>query len=272
KKWIATDDYYADLDENNFTVELATGRPIALTLSSTSCLISRSLCYDRYKENYNKGPGATTTNNLARTEWKSAGYVGSGDDWNGAIWIMRDEHAQAHGYLIMNDYFVYTTKRRLSGEHVAQDTLKLYTSSSMIYVMAHGSPNGYNMVDSIEGEDVQEWGLLGPSVLILISCSAGRTDVDDIQKTISLSFMSVGTNAYMGGTRTEWTEGSPEISFYYLKAVVGNDATVGIAFRDAKNYFVKEYVETGKLDYYHAGIKELYGEPAFDPYTPNIQG
>ncbi|MDI6856378.1 MAG: C25 family cysteine peptidase [Candidatus Thermoplasmatota archaeon] len=272
KKWIATDDYYSNLDENEFTVELASGRPIALSLSATSCLLSRSLCYDKYKENYNEGAGATTTNNLANTEWKSAGYVGSGDDWNGAIWMMRPEHARAHRYLLQNDYFVYTTKRRLSGETVAQDILKLYTSSSMIYVMAHGSPSGYNMVDSIEGEDVQEWGLLGPSVLILISCSAGRIDVEDIDKTISLSFMSVGTNAYIAGTRTEWTEGSPEISFYCLRSLVSEDAAVGIAFRDAKNYFVKEYVETGKLDYYHAGIKQLYAEPAFNPYTPNIEG
>ncbi|MDI6916226.1 MAG: C25 family cysteine peptidase [Thermoplasmatales archaeon] len=268
KRWIATDDYFANLDEDEFTVELACGRPIALSVNATSCLISRSLCYDEYKEKYNEGPGATSTNDVAGTEWKSAAYVGSGDDWNGAIWSMRPEHREARTYLLENDYFVYTTKRRLTGEHVAQQLLELYTSSSMIYVMAHGSPSGYQMVDGITGADVQEWGFLGPSVLLLVSCSAGRTDVEDIQGTISLSFMSVGTNTYIAGTRTEFTEGSPKINFACLKAIVSEDATTGLAFRDAKNDFVKEYVETGKSDYYHAAIKQLYGDPAFNPYEP----
>ena len=268
KRWIATDDYFANLDENEFTVELACGRPIALSVDAASCLISRSLCYDGYKESYNNGPGATTTNGATGTEWKSNAYVGSGDDWNGAIWSMRPEHREARTYLLENDYFVYTTKRRLTGEHVAQDTLKLYTSSSMIYVMAHGSPSGYQMVDGITGEDVQEWGFLGPSVLLLVSCSAGRIDVEDIQSTISLSFMTVGTNTYIAGMRTESTEGSPKINFACLNGIVSEDATTGLAFRDAKNDFVKEYVETGNADYYHATIKQLYGDPAFNPYNP----
>ncbi len=258
-RWIATDDYYGDLDEEIEIVELAVGRVLTLSVEDTAALISRTLCYDRYMPNW---VADSPLNTITNAEWKSTAYLGVGDDWNGAIWGMTMQQAQTYWYLRNCGYTVYVTKGATTGEHTAQELLKLYTSSGIIYIMAHGSPSGYNMVDGINAEDVKEWPGTGPSFMLLVSCSAGRIDVKDIQDTITLAFMSVGMNTYIAGTRTEYTTGSPYICDDILKDVITNNLPVGIAHRNAKNNFVN-----GGGEYYHAGIKELYGDPVFIPYT-----
>ena len=185
---VATDDYYADLDGDYEIVDLACGRPIALTVEGASALCSRALCYDRYMCNWEADSRVTEA---LGDEWDSTAYVAKGDDWNGAIWAMTPEYWDCMKYFHDNQYNVVTTKRHQTGGSVAQDRMRLYTSSSFIYVMAHGYPEGYQNFDMIHSSDVKEWGIVGPSSMILTSCSAARIDVENVDETISLTFMAV---------------------------------------------------------------------------------
>ena len=106
---------------------------------------------------------------------------------------------------------------------------------------------------------------MGPSVLILTSCSAARIDIGDITTTISLNFIDSGVNAYFGGMRTEYTGPSPYMGMDIMESLVSEDLSVGIANRDAKNLFMENYDQT---EYYHSGIRQVYADPAFNPYEP----
>lgn len=258
--WIATDDYYADLDEDPYHVELAAGRVLALSTQGVAALISRSIFYDQYMSCWEAD---SRVNDLENCEWKDTAYVAKGDDWNGAMWVSTSDYWVEVNYLRVQGYTVHTTQRRATGATVSQGILHYYSSSSMIYVMAHGSPDSYQMVDSVESSEVRGWEM-GPSVQILTSCSAARTDVPDIENTISLTFIEVGTNAYIGGTRTENAGASPTLSSYAIESMVSSDESVGIACRDAKN----KYMEGRDDNYEESAIRILYGDPAFNPYQP----
>jgi hypothetical protein len=258
-KWIATDDYYGDLDSDHNQVELAAGRVLALSLSGTSALISRSLFYNKYMACWEAD---SRVSDAKDAEWKSTAYAAKGDDWNGAAWISTGDYWNIVYFLENQGYTVHTTQRRCSGATVSQDILQYYSSSSMICVMAHGAYDGYQIADSINSQDVKNWDM-GPSVQVLTSCSAARTDVTDIENAISLTFIEVGVNAYIGGTRTESAGYSPDLSANVIQIMVSNDATVGVAHRDAKNEFMN-----GHDNYEDSAMRILYGDPSFNPYQP----
>lgn len=258
-KWVATDDFYADIDEDPHYVELALGRVLALSKSGTSAMISRSICYNEYMEQW---IATSIMNDAKGSEWRETAYAGKGDDWNGAMYVMTREYWEEVGYLKNHGYTVHTTQRRATGATVSQDILEYYTSSNMIYVMAHGSADGYQMTDGITASDVKNWEM-GPSVQLLTSCSAARIDVPNIQNTISLAFIEVGVNSYIGGSRTESSADSPKLSSNAIESMVSSDETVGIACRNAKNLFMES-----DSNYEHSAMRVLYGEPAFDPYQP----
>lgn len=106
---------------------------------------------------------------------------------------------------------------------------------------------------------------MGPSVLILTSCSAGRMDLNDITTTISLNFIDSGVNSYFAGMRTEYIGSSPFIGMDIMESMVSEDLTIGLANRNAKNLYMETYAET---EYYHSGIRQVYGDPAFYPSSP----
>ncbi len=258
---IVTDDLYASIDDDLYGVELASGRPIGLSCETTSLLISRSYVYDDIAS---KVTADSTVSEVKRDQWCENAYVAKGDDWNGAIWLMTKNAHEEALYLRREGYNIYMTKRHETGKTVSQDLLKFYTSSSMIYIFAHGSPSGYQIIDGVSYSDVRNWNM-GPSVLILTSCSAGRIDVGDITTTISLNFIDSGVNSYFGGMRTEYTGSSPFLGMDIMESMVSEDLTIGLANRNAKNLFMETYAET---EYYHSGIRQVYGDPAFDPYEP----
>jgi hypothetical protein len=258
-KWVATDDLYADIDEDPHYVELALGRVLALSKSGTSALISRSICYSEYMQQW---IATSIMNDAKGSEWRDTAYAGKGDDWNGAMYVMTREYWEEVAYLQNQGYTVHTTQRRATGATVSQDILEYYSSSNMIYVMAHGSADGYQMTDGITASDVKNWEM-GPSVQLLTSCSAARTDVPNIQDTISLAFIEVGVNSYIGGSRTESSADSPTLSANAIESMVSSDESVGIACRNAKNLFMES-----DSNYEHSAMRVLYGEPAFDPFQP----
>lgn len=258
--YLATDDYYADLDNDSLEVELAIGRILALSPGGVSAMIARSLFYDTYMDNWEADSRVTE---VKGADWKETAYVGKGDDWNGAAWVSTGDYWYEVYYLQDQGYTVQTTQRRATGATVSQEILKYYSSSSLIYVLAHGSPDSYQLMDSVDSSDVRNWDL-GPSIQVLTSCSAARTDVSEIEETISLAFIEVGENAFIGGTRTESSGSSPTLSSYFIEGIVSSDETIGIAHRDAKN----RYTNGSENRYDDSAIRVLYGDPAFNPYQP----
>ena len=182
----------------------------------------------------------------------------------------------------------------------------------------------------------------GPSVMYVVSCITGRTDGLEPENTISQSFLHAGVNAYIGATRVTadpgyldprplpggWgigTLGLLKATFNYLlkneypdfhfgaviaeefiKEIINNDATTGMALRNAKNMYLPKdanstflwtppllfttgfsfidqelydslssphpsttgFERTKVLDKKYVAFHEftLYGDPAFNPY------
>jgi hypothetical protein len=210
-----------------------------------------------------QGWEATSRMNDAKDcEWKDTAYAAKGDDWNGAMYAMTRDYWEEVNYLKNHGYSVHTTQRRATGSTVSQDIMEYYSSSSMIYVIAHGSDDSYQNFDSITASEVKNWDM-GPSVQLLTSCSAARIDVPNIHNTISLAFIEVGVNSYIGGSRTESSADSPTLTGNAIQEMVSNDETAGIACRNAKNKFMGS-----NINHEHASMRVLYGEPAFNPYQP----
>jgi hypothetical protein len=130
----------------------------------------------------------------------------------------------------------------------------------------------------------------GPSTFFLVSCVTGRIDGLNPRNCLSLAYLHMGINAYVGATRTTygWIDPNLDFDYRYLEpegAVllserftykVMHDATVGLALRDAKNGYLPEDTAGGAIEEDIAFIiyahYVVHGDPAFDPYEPANEG
>ncbi len=168
----------------------------------------------------------------------------------------------------------------------------------------------------------------GPSVIFVESCITARTDGLLPENCLSQAYLHAGMNAYIGATRVTADPGyiEPGLIFKgfgakgftkasldlllngeypdphfgavvaedFILDLVQNDSTVGMALRNAKNYYLpkdanatflwtpplddtntKIGFEPGSfLDKKYVCLHELtlYGDPAFNPYQPSNKG
>jgi peptidase C25-like protein len=211
------------------------------------------------------------------------------------------------------------------------------TMMARIYPPAGSGLNAKGAFD-VRGVDNMEY---GPSVMFVVSCITGRTDGLLPNNTISQAFLHAGVNAYVGATRVTadpgyleprplpggWGIGTlglikatldllikdeyPDFHFGavigedFIKEMINNDASTGLALRNAKNMFLPKdanstflwtpplmfstgiswldeeilssldtpqpkqgFEETRVLDKKYVALHEftLYGDPAFNPY------
>ncbi len=261
---VCTDDIYADLDCEKYTVELAAGRIMGKSCGSVSDLIIRTLFYPEIISSIKK-------KSLSGEDeaWMDNAFVHYGDDWNGAILASSPYYLNSLN-LFYNNKFNVKTAAVASGKTISEDILHYYTSSNFIYVMAHGYPEGYQTVDKYTSAEIENWDM-GLSTVIMMACSVGRTDWDNFKSTLTIAFIESGAVSYVGGSRDESVTQSPTINEYLLQNLVEMNETVGFAARDAKN----TWVNLGNDRYYrvgHSAIKILYGDPAFNPYEPCNEG
>ncbi len=263
-----TDDYYCDIlgNESEHMIELASGRLIASSTPSISELIARTVFYYHYM------PIALDDSQLTlkNSAWSDNCFVFTGDDSNGAIVVALPDYLDAFKYFNNHNFNARTTVA--AGGTLAQNLLKLCSSSNYIYGFIHGSKNNLNNVDKYESEKVRTWNM-GPSVIILISCSAARIDDWSEAKNkdcrISMAFMDAGINAYIGGMRSEGTQ-SMEISRWIAEGLMEQNLSCGLSLKNAKNNYTNTKTEEDCL--YNSAIKILYGDPAFNPYEPCNEG
>ena len=214
----------------------------------------------------------------------------------------------------------------------------LITPLTRIYPPIRSGLNAKGAFD-VRGVENME---LGPSVMYVVSCITGRTDGLEPENTISQTYLHAGVNAYIGATRVTadpgyldprpfpggWGIGTlgllkatfnllikdeyPDFHFGaviaedFIKEIIENDATTGLALRNAKNQYLPKdanstflwtppltfttgfsfideqlyedlyrsnpivggFERTKVLDKKYVAFHEftLYGDPAFNPY------
>lgn len=214
----------------------------------------------------------------------------------------------------------------------------LLTALTRIYPPIRSGLNAKGAFD-VRGVENMEY---GPSVMYVVSCITGRTDGLEPENTISQTFLHAGVNAYIGATRVTadpgyldprplpggWGLGTlgllkatlnlllkdeyPDFHFGaviaedFIKEIIDNDATTGLALRNAKNQYLPKdanstflwspplsfttgfsfideqlyedlytsnplvggFERTKVLDKKYVALHEftLYGDPAFNPY------
>lgn len=137
---------------------------------------------------------------------------------------------------------------------------------------------------------------LGPSTMGICACTAGLNDGVPLRCTVIMATFHAGCNALFVNTRCPSGPMSnlgaivnlllkSETCFYYddllhswFKEIVSNDESVGLACRNAKNFFAKHYsnsllwnilVKVNPNEYGRACEEfvhyNLYGDPAFNP-------
>jgi len=205
--------------------------------------------------------------------------------------------------------------------------------------------SGLNAKGSFDVRSVTDM-TYGPSVLFVVSCITGRTDGLKADNTLSQAFLHAGVNAYIGATRVTadpgyldprplpggWGFGTlglmkatlnllirgsyPDFHFGavigedFINGLIDDDATVGLALRNAKNMYLPKdanstfywtpplmhtvgselletkdttindstpinlFEPTRALSKKYVAVHEftLYGDPAFNPYQTENNG
>jgi hypothetical protein len=167
------------------------------------------------------------------------------------------------------------------------------SSSSMVLINAHGGVAGEQALLEIgidpqlekeylfilDEEEAQKR-QLPPSVVYVIGCETGATSVDiSMDSYLALGFIHSGAVAYIAPDTFQticfWDKApyGPEATqtIYFFQNLLNNNIPIGKALSAAKweSYPEWENETTAKDDV--AGVTvHLYGDPAFEPFKPNV--
>jgi hypothetical protein len=167
------------------------------------------------------------------------------------------------------------------------------SSSSMVLINAHGGVAGEQALLEIGIDPVLEKEYLfildeeeaqkrklPPSVVYVIGCETGATSIDiSMDSYLSLGFIHSGAVAYIAPDTFQticfWDKApdGPEATqtIYFFQNLLNENIPIGKAISDAKwkAYLEWENDTTAKDDI--AGVTvHLYGDPAFEPFKPNV--
>jgi hypothetical protein len=170
---------------------------------------------------------------------------------------------------------------------------KSLSSSSMVLINAHGGVAGEQALLEIGIDPVLEKEYLfildeeeaqkrklPPSVVYVIGCETGATSLDiSMDSYLSLGFIHSGAVAYIAPDTYQticfWDKApdGPEATqtIYFFQNLLNNNIPIGKAISAAKwqAYLEWENDTTAKDDI--AGVTvHLYGDPAFEPFKPNV--
>ena len=293
----ASDNVYANFDDNVYTVEVANGRLLAKTLHDMSAYLHRDIHYADYlaRDSAPLEPAPT----IRHTE---GGFV---DGWNnnavvycaaGAWFDPKAEHYcwqefySKAGFNTQDDTpESHTQYGDLLDEHTSILTHDFAMSNFVAIDADHG--NKYETV-TFNSEDLRE---MPPNVIFGVSCMLGWTDDVDIQRSMTYTMLEKGVNAFLAATRITFgvistdtvtdypTEENDKagngLCRLFFEDLIDHDSSVGEAMMDAKN----DLMNTEKWDSIYNDEEweinqvvcweyECYGDPAFNPYEPNNEG
>ena len=243
-------------------LKLSSARPLGQNIGDISCLIARTLFYERYAN--------------AHSEKIQQEYGGS-ESWLDHFHFLAGEGGGRTGWFFWQRTFAPEVEQHgFTSEVYVQDyendrqTMEMqgaYERANYFDMMLHG--NWYWYVPELNGFDRYSTGVkvsdlmtnedeweLGPSVLNSGVCIMGRIDGVCPAQSITTAFLHSGINAFFSSTRSTGSEakaGTIETSLLY------DDISVGEALRLDK----KTNTEPAAVF-----VRNLYADPAFNPYEP----
>ena len=263
-----SDNTYADLDDDRFTVEVANGRMLDRSLGNLSHTFDRIVNYQDY---LNIGT-LRATRTLDYTAWANNAVIYMG--W--AAEFAEDSENQCRERMWAEGQF--NTQDDTDKAHGGQKAAMMLDFSASNYVIInadHGAPS------STVTWDATDLPYFHPAIFFGVSCSVGRIDVGNPKGTITYTAMERGVNAWLAPTRTaygSWIQtypyqpiAAPGLCYLYLILMMNNDLTSGEAYAQAKNELIANGIG-GDIDQVTTWQYQHYGDPGFNPYEPVNEG
>jgi len=262
-----SDNPYADLDGDNFTVEISIGRIVGKTTGDVSYYLDRVFHYDEYLAS---ASASSPQNPAMGLEWNNNGlvYCGLGAEFAGesTAWVnalLRDD-----GQFDAQDDSPQAHTPGISAEALTMD----FARANYVMMDAdHGNPYG---TASFSSEDLRD---MYPGLFFAVSCSLGRIDDVDVQRSMTYTVLEKGMNTYIASLRTAYgnlpggdTSVATGLCRFFLEDILAEDLDVGTALMQAKNTLVNR-----DRDYYNLLTSwefTCFGDPAFNPYEPCHEG
>jgi len=282
-----TDNVYADLDGNPWTVEKAIGRIVGSTLGELSRYHDRVFRYQSYLDT-SSAPLVANPGTMG-FDWNNNGltYCGTAAEFAGQSWAVVNEELRNAGFDSQDDspqaHSGYPVSTELSAELLCAD----FARANYIFMDAdHGNP--YRTAN-FWGIDLQP---MYPGVFFAVSCSLGRIDLrnfgeedtrypDDewgFTKSVTYCMMRQGMNCYFGAMRTAWgtvgtggdRSAAPGLCYFLAEDIFTNDLTTGEALMNAKASLIAE--NDNNVNRCTTWEYNCFGDPAFNPYEPCNEG
>ena len=265
-----SDNVYGDRDGDRFTVELSVGRIIAKELKDLSYYADRVVNYrDYWAIQY----GTPPLRMLDPLHWNNNALIYMG-------WLAEfAEDSENHCREFLWGYGRFNTQ---------DDSDKAHAGLGNTVMMENLAMSNFFIINADHGwpEGTMTWGYehlpdMHPGVTFAVSCSLGRVDGVNKDRSVTYTILEKGMNVYLGATRTAYGSfvqtypyqpiAAPGLCYLYLRYLVENDYDSGVAFMHAKNDLI-ENSWAGDVDQVTTWQYVHYGDPGFNPYEPVNEG
>ena len=295
---VASDNVYANFDDDPYTIEVPNGRLLAKSIFDMSAYLHRDIHYADYltRDQAPSEPAPTIRH-------AEGGFV---DGWNnnavvycgaGAWFDPKGEHycwQEFYNKAGFNTQDDSPESHTQIGDLVDDETSILthdFAMSNFVAIDAdHG--NKYSTL-TFDSEDLRD---MPPNVIFGVSCMLGWTDNVDIERSMTYTMLEKGVGAFLAATRITFGVISTDTVFDYpteendkaanglcrlfFEDLIDHDSTVGEALMDAKNDLMDTdnwddsafNDEEWEINQVVCWQYECYGDPAFNPYEPNNEG
>ena len=294
---VASDNPYANFDDNPYTIELATGRLLAKNLGEMSEYMHRNIhyedCLERASAPIAPAPMIRHTEGGFLDGWNNNAVVycgfGAWFDPKAEHYCWREFYENAHFNTQDDSPESHTQYSGLVNEETSILTHDFAMSNFVAIDADHG--NKYSTL-TFNSEDLRD---MPPNVIFGVSCMLGWTDDVDIDRSMTYTMMEKGCHAFLAATRVTFGVISTDtITDYpteendkaanglcrlFFEDLIANDHTVGEAMMDAKNDLMNTEEWDSVFNDEEWEINEVvcweyicYGDPAFNPYEPVNEG
>jgi hypothetical protein len=291
---------YNDLEYLDYPhEELGAGRILSHSILDSTLQLTRTFFYDEFL------PGGKYVN-LAPDSWEQKSAVIEGHRLNqpqsGGPPVPNDIPYVPAGEVDMiftdagfnETYFLPRNFTQSEDSNMPiGEVLDTALNSSIVLINAHGGlPGEQALIEIGLDEEIQKEYLftldkneaekrnLPPSVIYVIACETGTTSVDlPMEKYVSLGFIHSGAVAYIAPDTYQticfWDKApdGPEAnqSMTFFQNLLSQNIPIGKALAEAKWEAYLQWMNVSSVEDDIAGATVLlYGDPAFEPYKPQV--
>lgn len=299
-KWIPSDNYYLNKYGSEYQPEIAGGRIVAKTLSNMSYYLDRIINYDDYLDSPTEPANPEWTiydpvypnykpwaNNALIYQGNAAEFAA--DSENAVRNMLHDD---GHYHTLDDSTLAKSCTNSGDARAVLMDD---FANSNFIAINAdHGEPHQATL--TFAHDDIVD---MYPATLFAVSCMMGQIDDTnnlppeddsesydvDLDTSLTYTFFEKGLNVFMAATRTALGSFgtstitgmvdyvpymAPGLCYIFFDKVINDGTTTGEAMMEAKADLYSLNQDEGNKytiwEYTH------YGDPAFDPYVPVLDG